>query len=235
MATKGARSKTKSSAQSEPASTASAPSEPATETQSGPVTMTEALERLLPHCEGSPFKVAEWLDTKHRRGDVGLLGGGVAMSPSANPAMLGIAAHVMPATGKPVLYVQVRQALGAGYPIWDCETLIWDDNTKKLSLDKHHEFWAYDRTTFEQHFPGGDPKNRGGRPSKYNRESILIEGAVVACEIALEEGSLPQPLTLEWLCGEVEHRMLAGSPGPTLLKEVLSPLFWRLKDVQDRR
>ena len=236
MATKGARSKTKSSAQSEPASTASAPSEPATETQSGPVTMTEALERLLPHCEGSPFKVAEWLDTKHRRGDVGLLGGGVAMSPSANPAMLGIVARIMP-NGRAVLYVQVRQALKGDYPIWDGKTISGDKRNKKKweSLDRHHRFWAYDRTTFEQHFPGGEPKNRGGRPSKYNRESILIEGAVVACEIALDEGSLPQPLTLERLCGMVEDRMSAGSPGLTLLKEVLSPLFWRLKDVQDRR
>jgi len=230
MATKGARSKTKSSAQSEPASTASAPSEPATETQSGPVTMTEALERLLPHCEGSPFKVAEWLDTKHRRGDVGLLGGGVAMSPSANPAMLGIAVHVMPATGKPVLYVQVRQGLGAGYPIWDCETLIWDDNTKKPSLDKHHEFWAYDRTTFEQHFPTAD-KNRGGRPRKYSREDILIEAAVAACKLALEEGNIPKSLTLEGLCGMVEDRMGAGSPGTTTLKNVIGPLFWRLKEI----
>src|SRR5262249_60294848 len=81
MATKGARPKTKSSAQSEPASTASAPSEPATETQSGPVTMTEALERLLPHCEGGPFKVAEWLDTKHRPGGGGRAAGRRASCP----------------------------------------------------------------------------------------------------------------------------------------------------------
>src|SRR5262249_57628784 len=86
MAPKGPRPKTKSTAQSEPASTASAPSEPATETQSGPVTMTEALERLLPHCEGSPFKVAEWLDTKHRRGDVGLPRRGGALAPPPHPA-----------------------------------------------------------------------------------------------------------------------------------------------------
>ena len=233
MATKGARSKTKSST----------PSAPATDAQSGPVTMTEALERLLP-CEefdGSPFKVADWLDTRHRQGNIGLLGGGRSMSPSANPAMLGIVVHVMPATGKPVLYVQVRQALGGSHEVEEGgkKRVVWDyppwDVETQESLVTHHKFWAYDRTTFEQHFPGGEPKNRGGRPSKYNRESILIEGAVVACEIALEEGSLPQPLTLEWLCGEVEQRMLAGSPGPTLLKEVLSPLFWRLKDVQDRR
>jgi hypothetical protein len=222
MATKGARSKTKSST----------PSAPATDAQSGPVTMTEALERLLP-CEefdGSPFKVADWLDTRHRQGNIGLLGGGRSMSPSANPAMLGIVVHVMPATGKPVLYVQVRQALGGSHEVEEGgkKRVVWDyppwDVETQESLVTHHKFWAYDRTTFEQHFPGV-PKNRGGRSRKYSHEDILIEATLV-----IYEERLPTPLELSWLVERVAARLEGENcPSDELLRKLLRPLWTRLK------
>ena len=55
----------------------------------GPVSMTEALERLLPHCENGPHKVAARLDEHHRNGEVCLLGGDVAIAPSVKPVDAG--------------------------------------------------------------------------------------------------------------------------------------------------
>jgi hypothetical protein len=220
MATKRTRSKAKSDT----------PAEPAAETRSGPVTMTEALERLLPQFEGNPFEVAEWLDTKHRRRRISLLAGGVAMAPSANPAMLGVAARLMP-DGKPVLYAQVRQALGEDYPIWDGETLTWDNSKKKPSLDKHHESWMFDRMTFEQHFPG-EPQNRGGRSRKYSHEDILIQGAVVVFE-----ERPPAPLQLAWLVERVAARLegTKNTASDPLLRKVLHPLWKALVDSMAQR
>ena len=224
MAIKGARSKIKDRPPV-PAHPEDAESVPAKGARSGPVFFDEALERLLPHCEDRLFEVVEWLNDRHRRGHIDLLAGGVAVTPNTNPEMLGFAGRVLP-NGKAVLYIQVRGSLtdaeGRPYPLWDGKTME--------SLKLHHQFWANDRTTFEQHFPTAD-KNRGGRPRKYSREDILIEAAVAACKLALEEGNIPKSLTLEGLCGMVEDRMGAGSPGTTTLKNVIGPLFWRLKDI----
>ena len=225
MAIKVTRPKTKNR-QPTPASAEAAQAVSAKGARTGPVFFDEALGRLLPHCEDSLFEVVEWLNERHRRGHIDLLAGGVAVTANTNPAMLGFAGRVLP-NGKAVLYIQVRQDLGnaRSYPIWDGKTME--------SLKLHQQVWANDRATFEQHFPADE--NRGGRPPKYSREGVLNEAAALAVEIALDDGSLPQPLTLNWLCNAVEERMGPASPGTTMLKEILSPLFWRFKDIQDRR
>jgi hypothetical protein len=178
--------------------------------------MAKALERLLPHCDHSPHKVASRLDAQHRDGEVRLLGGGVVIDARSNPVMLGIKAHIA-SDGRAALYVEIRRALAGNYPMWDGKTVE--------SLERHHRFWAYDRTTFDAHFPA--PVNRGGRPPKYDagaREKILTEAAVSLCE----EGP-PEPLSLEALCDQVGNRLGNSSPGLTLLKEILGPLCARLK------
>jgi hypothetical protein len=110
--------------------------------------MTEALERLLPRCGGKPDKVAARLDAQHREGDVLLLGGGIAIPPASNPSMLGIVAHSPPA-GPPFLYVQMRAGRPPG-PIWNVGMTLED-------LDKHHQFWTFERKSFEDHFPADQP------------------------------------------------------------------------------
>src|SRR5262245_9227045 len=132
--------------------------------RSGPVSLSEALERLLPHCDNNPHKVASRLDAQHRDGDLPLLGGKAVIDPITNPSMLGMKARIL-STGKAVLYVQVREGLDGKYPIWDGKDLE--------SLRKHHAFWTFDRALFETHFPVS--VDRGGRPPKYNRADILIE------------------------------------------------------------
>ena len=49
---------------------ANAETSPVMGVTTGPVFMVEALERQLPYCENNSHKVAECLDTKHRRGEV---------------------------------------------------------------------------------------------------------------------------------------------------------------------
>jgi hypothetical protein len=196
---------------------------PAEGERSGPVTMTDALERLLPHCDGNPHKVAARLDAQHRDDDVFLLGGGVAIPPESNPSMLGIKAHIPPA-GPAFLYVQLRAGRPPG-PVWDVGMTLKD-------LGEHHRFWTFERKSFEDHFPSA-PKNRGGRPpvfTQQDRENILVEAAVAV----YEEGLPDNPLTLEGLSNAVAARLGDASPGLTLLKEILGPLWRKLKAAQSK-
>jgi hypothetical protein len=127
-------------------------------TRADPVSLTEALERLLPHHEDNPDEVACWLDDQQPGGHLPLLGGGVVMASSANPAMLGIVAHIPP-VGRPFLYVQVRQDLGTGYHLWEPGHTV-------ESLAQHHRFWTLAREGFERCVPGED---RGDAAPKQRR------------------------------------------------------------------
>jgi hypothetical protein len=131
-----------------------------------PVSMVEALERRLPHCDNNPHKVAAQLDAQHRNGDVRLLGGKV---PGANPTMLGVKAHIS-SDGRAILYVQVRKALAGNYPIWDGEA----------TTSKHHEFWAFERESFDAHAPKTADKalvNPGDRAVPLETEPAEAEPA----------------------------------------------------------
>jgi hypothetical protein len=192
-------------------------------TSAGPVFLPEALERFLPRCDDNPHAVAERLDTLHRRGELCLLAGGVMVAPSSNPNMLGLVARNL-VDGTPVLLVQVRQDLTGDYPIWDQATME--------SLKRHHEFWAFERAGFEAQL-SMTVKRSGGRPRVYGpeaREQVLTEAAMVL----FEEGP-PNPLTEDGLADMVSIRMGAKSPGSTLLKEILKPLYDQLvKSMRQR-
>jgi hypothetical protein len=181
--------------------------------RSGQVSLSEALERLLPYCVNNPHKVASRLDAQHREREVRLLGGDVPMAPASNPAMLGISTRVLP-DGEPVLFVQMRDSFDRPMSVWD---------GKMASLEQHRQFWTFERESFEAHFPG-KPKNRGGQPRRHDREMILTEMAV-----AIFEDGLPQPLTLAGLCAMAEDRLGDDSPGLSTLKEILGPLFRMLE------
>jgi hypothetical protein len=173
------------------------------------VPLPDALERLLPHCNGDPFEVAEWLNRHHRTGKIPLLDDdGVEMAPAANPGMLGIVARITP-SGKHCLEVQVRP--GGWDPRWT----------------RGHPAFSFERESFEAHLASAF-KNRGGRPRAYKREDILIEGAMVAFEDGV-------PGTFEAFWGAVEARLGDASPGETLLKEILGPLYKRLERSTHRR
>jgi hypothetical protein len=186
--------------------------------RAGPVLMAEALERLLPYCDGSPHQVAARLDKQHREGDVGLLGGGTAMAPAANPALLGVVAHIPP-VGEAFLYVQVRQNLGMHCPIWDGTV---------TSLEQHHDFWAFERTSFENHFPNtATPKNRGGRPAEYSVEDLVTE-ALVYVVVA---GALPKTVEGEGgLYEKLRDRLRSRCPAPTRLREIFGPIYQRIEN-----
>jgi hypothetical protein len=126
------------------------------------VSLDEALERLLPYCEGNPFEVARWLDLRQRAGKIRLLGDDDAMAPNAAPPMLGVMARVPP-DGRASLYVEVRRHLGREY-----------------------RTWTFERASFEDHFP--TPTNRGGRPREFTTEDLLIEALVYAGVV----GGLPK-------------------------------------------
>jgi hypothetical protein len=211
------------------------------------VSMAEALERLLPYCDNNPHKVAARLDAQHREGDVRLLGGDVAMAPGANPAMLGIAAHIPP-DGRAVLYIQVRKALAGDYPIWDGETVT--------SLSQHHQFWAFERENFDAHFPGepipdkpiadksipdelisdtpipDEPKNRGGRPPDFEVIDLLTE-ALVYVGVA---GKLPKTAGGEGgLREKLKQRLGPRCPGRTRFNEIFGPIYQRIQNERPPR
>jgi len=127
----------------------------ATRARSDPVSLTEALERLLPHHEDNPDEVACWLDDQQRRGRIPLLGGGIVMASSANPAMLGIVAS---SVGRSFLYVQMRQCLPGCH--------FWEPGHTVESLAQHHRFWTLAREGFERCVPGED---RGDAAPKQRR------------------------------------------------------------------
>jgi hypothetical protein len=182
--------------------------------RSGPVTLVEALERLLPHCEGNPHKVASRLDAEYRDGGIRLLGNGVAMAPNSSPSLLGIAAYIA-SDGKAVLYVDVRQALpgySSSQPSWPVD-----------HLEQHHRFWTFERASFEDRLRG-TPKNPGGRPPVYDREGILIEAAV-----SVYKDGLPGPFTLEKFAAQVAARLGDGTPSSTWLEDLLRPLWKKLR------
>jgi hypothetical protein len=191
--------------------------------RSGPVTLVDALKRLLPHCEDNPHKVANWLNERHSEGDIRLLANGVAMAPGSNPSMLGIVAHV-PQVGSAVLYVQVRHGRidspdGCAY---------WQPDRSMELLEQHRLFWTFDRASFEKHFPG-PAKDPGGRPG-YDHDRVLIEGAAIVAESGLPRSKTGKP-TLEAFAQEVAVRLGEDSPGDTVLKEILGPLHLRLKTI----
>jgi hypothetical protein len=86
-------------------------------------------------------------------------------------------------------------------------------------LNKHHQFWVFERASFEDHFPGA-PKNRGGRPG-YDREHILVAAAV-----SVFVDGFSASVTLEAFANQVAVHLGDGGPGDTVLKGVLRPL-WR--------
>src|SRR5262245_56508110 len=158
-------------------------------TRTGPVTMTEALERLLSQCNNNPHEVAEWLNIQHRTGKIRLFGvpkelapgsTPVMMSAAANPRMLQVVARI-PTDGRVALDIG---GLGIGY-----------------------QDWTFERESFEANLPGA-PVNRGGRPRTYDREAILIEAAM-----AIYEDGLPEPFSLESFADAVALRLGDASPG----------------------
>jgi len=216
------------------------------------VSMAEALERLLPRCHDNPHKVAARLDVQHRKDDVFLLGGGVAMPPGSNPSMLGIVAHIPPA-GPPFLYVQCRAGRPPG-PIWDVGMTLED-------LNKHHRFWAFERESFDDHFPDGPiphkpalseaiptelvsnepvsnesvsdgPKNRGGREQDYDVGKLLTEALVY---LAIE-GELPKHVTGDnSLHEKLELQLGAECPKRARFSEFFGPIYNRIEEERRRR
>jgi hypothetical protein len=118
------------------------------------VSLAEALNRLLPHCNNNPFEVANWLNLRQQTGKVRLLGDGEPIAPNANPSILGVMARIPP-DGKAELYVEVRR-----------------------SIDGCYQKWAFQRESFEANLPGVPAVNKGGRPPEYDRERLVTEALI---------------------------------------------------------
>jgi hypothetical protein len=172
-----------------------------------PVTLDEALERLLPFCDANPFAVADWLNAQHRLGKIRLFGNDIEIPPADNMAGLYmILADHLP-NGQPHLKDRIHIKW---HPSW------FSDNGPVRPVT------TFERESFEAHFPGA-PKNLGGRPPVYDRERILIEAAV-----SVYEDGLPGPFTLEKFAAQVAARLGDGAPSSTWLENLLRPLWKRL-------
>ena len=172
------------------------------------VSLPDALERLLPHFEYNPHKVAKWLDDRQRTGDIPLLGV-VEMPPNSNPGMLGVMARFS-LSGEPELYVEKRGGVG------------WD---------RTYQDWAFGGEGFGAHFPGA-PKNRGGHPVEYNVEDILTE-ALVYVGVA---GRLPDTVGGQGgVLEQLEPRLGPRCPGRTRFHEIFDPIFRRIKAEKNQR
>jgi hypothetical protein len=113
---------------------------PADGGRSDPVGLDEALERLLPYCDGSPHKVAERVNLLCRTGELALRVGGVEIAPAAvQSGMVMIVGRISP-TGAKLLEGQIR---GGWDPDWRRENPVF----------------TFERATFEKHLLGAKRKS----------------------------------------------------------------------------
>jgi hypothetical protein len=193
----------------------------ASEAGTGPVFLSEALERLLPHFDNKPHKVASWLDQRHRDGELQLLAGDIVIAPAANPSMLGVVARGLP-DGRVVLYVQVRRAMTINCLVWDGES--------EDGLREHHGFWSYGRTTFETVFPGSKKKRGGGPRRDFSDQDLLVE-ALVYVGVA---GGLPKTVEGDGsLLEKLKSRIGSRCPERSRFADLFGPIFRRIKEEQD--
>src|SRR5262249_36646817 len=107
---------------------------------------------------------------------------------------------------------------------------VWDVGMTLEDLDKHHRFWAFERPSFEAHFPG-TPRNPGGHPREYVVEDLLIE-ALVYTGIA---GALPKTVEGEGsLYEKLKQRLGSRCPERTRFCEIFGPIFQRIKNERSR-
>jgi hypothetical protein len=186
--------------------------------------MAEALERLLPHCERSPHKVARWLDDHHRDDDIQLLGNGVRMTPNSNPVMLGIMAHGEGENAR--LYVQVRQGMNPMPPVVGIATTDPAGAFSAQLFEKHHQFWMFERAGFERHCP----KHAGGRPVVASAEDVLGEIVVIAGTVGL-----PATVTGDGSLHEmVKDRIGSRCPKKSWFADHVGPLYKRIEAERPR-
>jgi hypothetical protein len=103
--------------------------------RSDPVGLDEALERLLPYCDGSPHRVAERVNLLCRTGELTLLVGGVEINPAAIQS--GMITVVISPTGALEGRIQ-----GGWHPDWRRENPVF----------------TFERASFEKHLPGAKRK-----------------------------------------------------------------------------
>jgi hypothetical protein len=97
-------------------------------------------------------------------------------------------------------------------------------------LAKHHQFWTFERASFEAHFPRA-PRNPGGRPREYVVEDLLIE-ALIYAGVA---GGLPRTVEGEGsLYEKLKQRLGSRCPERVRFCEIFGPIFQRIKNERSR-
>jgi hypothetical protein len=196
--------------------------------QSQPVTLAEALERLLPGCNDNPFDAANWLNDRQETGKIRLLGVPVPkepgaapglpvmMAPNANPVMLRIMARV-PTDGRNELYVS---GLGVAYQDWTFERESFEAQLPDAAA-----------TVVDSEPVDNAPVDRRGRPEEFSVVDLITEALVYAAVV----GRLPQ--TIDGVGGlheQLEYRLGPRCPRRTRFYEVFSPIFRRAEEERQR-
>jgi hypothetical protein len=181
--------------------------------RSGPVTLVEALERLLPHCGDNPHKVAEWLNLHCRTGDIPLHVEGIEIAPAATQnGMIVIVGRISP-SGEKSLEGQVSGSGG------------WDPRWIKA---REELVFTFGREGFEVHLPG-PAKSPGGHPTEFSREDLFAEALVYA------GASLPRTMTGEGSLHEkLKLRIGPRCPEESQFKKFFGPIYQRIKDEPRR-
>jgi hypothetical protein len=185
----------------------------ATAAVDGGVALDEALERLLPHCDGCPHQAAERINLLCRTAVLALHVGGVAIAPaSVQAGMLVVVGRISP-TGAKSLEGMIS---GGWHPDW-----------------RHAKpAFTLERASFEKYLRGllGARKNRGGRPAEYSKEDLFAEALVCA-----GFKGLPRSMTgIGSLHEQLQLRMSTRCPGEAQFKEFFGPIYQRIKDEPRR-
>jgi hypothetical protein len=175
------------------------------------LTLDEVLEQMLPYFDDDPFEVAEWVDDRiKKKSGLRLLADGVFVRPHLYKTHLGMVAEIAP-DGRTTLGVAL---LGRAFGI---------DN-------KPIKQWTVERKSFEINRPNA-PRNRGGRPDKYDHMRIVIEALVYVAVNGV-------PATLDGEGGLFEKLELGlkpvDTPKPGTLYKIFNPIWKRIEDERKR-
>jgi hypothetical protein len=209
------------------------------------LTLDEVLEQMLPHCDDDPFEVAEWLEAHTRKKEgVRLLADGIGVTPHLCKTHLGVVAKIA-SDGRATLEVQLlsrsfghveKTEVIVGHEKPDRGFDIFDgiNSLKPIKQGGEEvrpiERWTVERKSFEANRPDA-PRNRGGRPPKYNRERILTEALIYSAVSGW-------PDTLDGVGGafeKLEARLKPNQiPERTTLFEIFSPIQKRIDDEREK-
>jgi len=171
----------------------------------------EALERLLPYCDSSVFKVAKWLNDRAELGEIVILRDGEPVAPASIPSMLRVRGFV-DSSGQMRLEVT---------PL---------DNFVPPKV------WTFGREGFEKHCLSRLKGRRGRKP--YDREKLVAAALTCIAIDGMPTGRDGKPKLdgRDGLFERLEHMLGAKElPERSTLYAIFNPIVEQIEAVRRGR